>query len=189
MRISDWSSDVCSSDLARKPYKPSATETKIIEALIQHGQPIAKSNLAKKIGGNRQNVLRTISDMVERGLVGSFKDGPRGTEKITPVESAPDQPDESPAAGETGLDFSQVDRKPKAARRQLECHRCRDLHDYPEEFLRPDDIGYQPGRRLCQSCAGGNIESEDYREPREGAEWASGICEKIERDQDPAEAD
>src|SRR3546814_828374 len=66
---------------ARKPYKPSATDTKIIEALIQHGQPIAKSNLAKKIGGNRQNVLRTISDMVERGLVGSFKDGPRGDRK------------------------------------------------------------------------------------------------------------
>src|SRR3546814_9157259 len=118
-----------------------------------------------------------MSRVVERGLVGSLKDGPRGTGKMTPVGRGPDEPDESPAAGETGLDFSQVDRKPKAARRQLECHRCRDLHDYPEEFLRPDDIGYQPGRRLCKSCAGESIESEDYQEPRTGAEWARGIRE------------
>src|SRR3546814_7225601 len=43
MRISDWSSDVCSSDLNRCPFKPSEQAATAIALAEAHGAPIGLS--------------------------------------------------------------------------------------------------------------------------------------------------
>lgn len=158
------------------PYQPTQAETHVINTLQNYGQPIAKTNLVKLTKRNRQDTLRLIDSMVDRGLIGIHREGSRGT-KLIPIANAPTP---TSSDGQAELDFSQVDRKPKAAKRRLDCHNCGDHHYYPEEFVQADDIGYQPNRRTCRSCADEGI-------PRDGAEWARGIRESIDRDSDTDE--
>lgn len=159
---------------AVKAAPVSDEEHRVLRLLRDNGKPMGKSKLAAALKINSSRAYALIKVMVERGLLLETKVG-NGIEI-----SLVDNPTQREAGDPMALDFSQVDRMPKAAKRKLECHRCGDAQTYPDEFVQPDEIGYQPGRRLCRSCAGENIEA-DYDEPQDGPEWARRKREDIER--------
>jgi len=151
-------------------------EFRVLDILREYGKPIIKSTLKGKIGGNSATALRLIESMAEKGMVQSYREG--RCMMIALLDSSPVRPlaNTAPAGeGVKELDFSQVkDRKNVGPKR--ECRRCGEM----EYLVRPDEIGYQPGRPLCRPCASESIESESYS-TRDGAEWARRKRESIER--------
>ena len=144
-------------------------EFRVLQILREHGQPMVRFRLCKAIGGNSQNAYNLVDQMVRRGLVIENQESNRKT--YSPVANAPIH-----KPGTRDLDFSKVKDRPNAGPKR-ECRRCGEM----EHLVRPDEIGYQPGRPLCRPCAGEYIESEDYEEPRDGAEWAREVRKRADR--------
>lgn len=134
-------------------------ETRVLDVLKEQTKPITRYALRQVTKLNNQKCTDAVNSLVSRGLADIDSDN-----KVIPLKGTP-------------LDFSKADHMPKAAKRKLECHNCGDSHTYPDEFVKADEIGYQPGRRLCTHCAGENIS----REPEDGAEWARKVRGRITR--------
>lgn len=86
-----------------------------------------------------------------------------------------DSADDGIEGGGKTLDFSQVKDRPNAGPKR-ECGRCGEM----EHLIRPDEVGYQDGKRLCRSCASESIEAETEWS-RDGSERARRIRQNIER--------
>src|SRR3546814_4459986 len=73
MRISDWSSDVCSSDLSDRALNLLISGRGEIAAVIayEHDQILRRGGCGEKqLGGGRQSSWATGDDPVENGLIG-----------------------------------------------------------------------------------------------------------------------
>src|SRR3546814_10384805 len=75
MRISDWISDVCSSDLTQHParttYSAPALEKglEIIELLAAERRPMSTRAIAERLGRSKGEIFRVVFVLVERGYL------------------------------------------------------------------------------------------------------------------------
>lgn len=153
-------------------------EREILEVLSRATSPMTVTKIKEGMTRAGGTVSAAISILVTRGYVN--QEAGSGRSKLNAITSegaAVLHEDDEPGGMEDGkeLDFSQVkDRRNAGPKR--ECRKCGEL----EYLVRPDEIGYQPGRPLCPPCASESIESETHI-PRDGAEWARKKRESIER--------
>lgn len=146
--------------------KPSAEEVAVIQTLKKIGKPIAKGQLVKRIGGNRQAAYTLLNGMEGKGFI-QVTPGSNGAHEISLAASAP------PSSRDVDMTYADSSGRREGRR---ECSKCGEM----EILVKPDEVGYVPNRPLCAPCASENIESETYI-PRDGAEWARRI--RVKRDQ------
>lgn len=85
----------------------------------------------------------------------------------------------------TILDFSRAGKEHTRDKSKRECGACGDYKLYPQEFVAPDEIGYDPKRALCSVCADDPVARRtpavDELVHRDGPGWAQGIRERMEK--------
>ncbi len=141
-------------------------EFRVLKALREHGKPMSKNGLVTLTQMGKQPGLALISQMVSKGLLAETDGARKGSKEISIVSSldvdnlvsAPDDTEPIGDGNGTNLDFSKVKDRPNAGPKR-ECSKCGEM----EYLIKPDEIGYQPGRALCRPCASENIESETSR--------------------------
>lgn len=131
------------------------------------------------MGGNKQAVNADVDWLVAHHYL--TMEG----YKLSPTDST--TPTGSRAPGEaTVLDFSRAGKDRTMGRSKRECAACGDHKLYPQEFVAPDEIGYDPKRALCSVCAADPIAR---RTPAvdaltihtDGPGWAQSIRERMEK--------
>lgn len=94
-----------------------------------------------------RHLHKTLNSLVERGYLTEKREGREGRARAF-----------YPVPGRS-LDFTDVE----DIQGKRECRNCGEM----EYLVKPDEIGYQPNRRLCRPCA-----QEVISEPTGGREWA-----------------
>lgn len=148
--------------------KPGIMTKSIISA------PPAKGGL----GGNKQAVNADVDWLVANHYL--TMEG----YKLHPTDSTTPKPVRVPGEA-TVLDFSRAGKDKTMGRHRRECAACGDPKLYPQEFVQPDEIGYDPKRALCSVCADDPIARRtpavDTLVHRDGPGWAQSIRERMEK--------